>query len=553
MKPLVLLMALAFGAGAQPLLIHNAKIWTADPARPWSEAVLLDADRIVAVGGNAEVAKRAAGAQRYDARGRLVIPGLNDAHLHFLSGSMGLSQVDLTGICTVPAMQKAVADYAKANPNKPWITGRGWEYYCFPNGRLPTRQDLDAVVSDRPVFLSAYDGHTGWANSKALERADINRATRFEGYGEIVKNPKTGQPTGALKEGAQALVRKYISATTRQEKLDALRRGLKLAARLGLTSMQNAAGDEEELSLYEELRKNGELTVRIAFALSVPPGTPLERADAIGKLKARYRDPQLRVIGVKLMMDGVIENYTAAMLAPYADKPETSGSPAWTPEAFEQMVTRCDRNGLQVLTHAIGDRGIRLTLNGYEAAMKTNGRRDARHRIEHIETIHPSDLPRFAQLGVMPSMQPIHADPDTIHIWSRCIGPERVKLAFPWGALEKAGARLVFSSDWPASLSVNPIRGLHNAVNRRTIDGKPEGGWVPDQRVSLDTALRAYTASAAYAEFQESAKGMIKAGMAADLLILSQDLFTIHPIEIHRTSVVCNVFRGRIIYQAITP
>ncbi|MFN7936621.1 MAG: amidohydrolase [Bryobacteraceae bacterium] len=545
MRALLLLCALPLAA--QQIAIHNAKAWTGDPKQPFAEAIFIDQGRIQAVGENAAIRKlHTPKTQTIDAAGKLVTPAFHDAHIHFLSGSLGLSNIDLTGVCTLETIQQKIAGYAKAHPEKQWITGRGWEYYCFPNKRLPRKEDIDAVVKDRPVLLTAYDGHTAWANTKALERADINRATRFEAYGEIVKDPD-GQPTGALKEGAIALVRKHVPAITRQEKLDALRQGMKLAASLGITSMQNASGDEEELSLYAELDKNNELTVRISFALSIPPEAPLTRADEVAALAKRYSTGRVRVRGVKLMMDGVIESFTAAMLQSYANHNGT-GSPAWTQPKFEAMVARCHRNGLQVFTHAIGDRGVRLTLDAYQKAQAALPR-DARHRIEHIEIIHPDDLPRFAKLNVLASMQPIHADPDTIDVWSQAIGPQRLPLSFPWHSLEQSGARLVFSSDWPASISVNPIRGIHNAVNRRTIDGKPPEGWLPHQRVSLDTALRGYTTNAAYAGFEEATTGRIAPGMDADLIALSQDLFTIQPIDIHKTSIDWTLFAGRLIYK----
>jgi len=543
----VLLVLLACSLSAQQVAIHNGKVWTGDRKQPFAEAVFIDNGVVQAVGWNDAIRQRHTGrTQVLDASGRMVMPGFHDAHIHFLSGSLGLATIDLTGVCTLESIQRKIAEYAQAHPEKQWITGRGWEYYCFPNKRLPRKEDIDAVVKDRPVLLTAYDGHTAWANTKALERADINRATRFTGYGEIVKDAD-GQPSGALKEGAIGLVRKYVPAITREEKLHALRQGMRLAASLGITSMQNASGDEEELSLYEELRRGNELTIRISFALSIPPEAPLTRAEEVAALAKRYSSGLLRVRGVKLMMDGVIESFTAAMLAPYANHKGT-GSPAWTQQKFEAMVARCHRNGLQVFTHAIGDRGIRLTLDAYQRA-QAGLKRDARHRIEHIEIIDASDLPRFAQLGVLASMQPIHADPDTIDVWSQAIGPQRLPLSFPWRALEQAGAKLVFSSDWPASISVNPIRGIHNAVNRRTVDGKPAEGWLPQQRVSLDTALRGYTDNAAYSSFEETVKGRIAPGMVADLIALSQDLFSIAPIEIHKTTVDWTLFAGRIIYK----
>lgn len=533
--------------GAADWAIVNARIWTGDETRPWAEAMRINGNRIEAVGSSAQI--RRAGLKLLDAGGRLVTPGLNDAHIHFLSGSLGLRNIDLTGVCTLDAMQRKVAEYAKAHPEKRWITGRGWEYYCFPGNRLPRKEDLDAVVTDRPVLLIAYDGHTSWANSKALERADINRATRFEGFGEIVKDAATGEPTGCLKEDAQALVRKRVPTVTREEKLDALRVGMKLAASLGLTSIQNASGDEDELSLYEELARRGELTLRASVAMSVAQGTPLKRVAEIAALKAKHTGPLLSVRAVKLVMDGVIESYTAAMLAPYADKPDTRGDAAWPVAEFQAMADALDARGIQMYTHAIGDRAVRLTLDAYEHAMKRNGTRDGRHRVEHIETVDPADLPRFGWLGVIASMQPIHADPDGVAVWSKAVGPARLPLAFAWRAVEKAGGRLAFSSDWPASAAVSPIRGIHSAVNRRTTEGKPPGGWIPEQRVSLDTALRGYTSGAAYASFEEKTKGKIQPGMLADLVIWSQDLSRIDPARIHETQAVWTVFDGRIIYE----
>ncbi|MBL8227595.1 MAG: amidohydrolase [Bryobacterales bacterium] len=548
MRLVVLSALLVSQALPAQLAIINGKVWTGDSRKPWAEAVLMDGDRIRLVGTTAEVRAAALGAQTVDALQRTVMPGFNDAHIHFLSGSLGLSQIDLTGVCSVEAMQRLIAAYASANPQKKWITGRGWEYYCFPD-KLPRKEWIDAVVKDRPVFLSAYDGHTGWANSKALEMADINRATKFEGFGEIVKDPATGQPTGSLKEGAMSLVRKHVPATTREEKLAALRTGMKMAARLGITSFQNASGDEDELSLYEELGRQGEISMRAAIAMSVSPSAPPVRVDQIAALRSKQRHPYLRVGAVKLMIDGVIESHTAAMLAPYADDPKAIGEPAWPVPQFNDVVARLDAKGIQIYTHAIGDRGVRLTLDAYENAAKTNGKRDSRHRVEHIETIHPDDLPRFAKLGVMASMEPIHADPDTVEVWSKAVGPARLPLSFAWRSLEKAGARVVFSSDWPASISVNPIRGIHNAVNRRTVDGKPPGGWLPEQRVSLETALHGYTTQAAYASFEEATKGMIRAGMLADVIILSHDIFAIDPVKLHEATVVCTVFNGNVIYR----
>ncbi len=535
---------LACCLSAEDLWLRNGKVWTADPARPWAQSVLIKGNTIAAVGTDAEIARLANGARPIDLKKRLTIPGFNDAHLHFLGGSLGLSQIDLNGICTLETMQAEIKRFAAARPKDPWVSGRGWEYLCFPQGRLPRREDIDAVVTDRPVFLSAYDGHTAWVNSKALELAGVTRDTKFTGYGEIVRDPQTGEPTGALKEGAMGLVRRLVPVPGKAEKLKALEEGLRLFASLGITSAQNANGSLDELELYDDLKARGKLSLRTSLAMSVGPTETEASLTDFARLQQKYPGPLLRVGAIKIGMDGVIESYTAAMLEPYSNKADTAGKAAWSPEQFAKTVQIADRLGLQIYTHSIGDRAVRMALDGYAKASPRS-----RHRIEHIETIHPADLPRFAALGVLPSMQPIHADPSGVEVWSAAIGPERTQRGFAWRSIEKAGGRLVFSSDWPASISVNPIRGIHSAVNRRTTTGLPPQGWIPAERVSVETALRAYTANSAYASREESIKGAIRPGLLADIVVLSQDLFTIPPMEIHKTRVDLTLFDGRLIYS----
>jgi predicted amidohydrolase YtcJ len=539
-----LLLACAFTAHSEDLWLRGGRIWTGDTARPWAQSLLVRKVKIAAVGTDAAVGKQAAGARRIELRGRFAMPGCNDSHIHMLGGSLRLAEVDLTGICTLETIQAAIAAYAAKHPEKSWITGGGWEYLCFPGGKLPTSQQLDAVVKDRPVFLSAYDGHSAWANTKALELAGITRETKFEGFGEVVKDA-AGEPTGALKEGAQSLVRRLLATPTRERKLAALRDGMRLAASLGITSIQNASGGEDEFSLYEELAAQGELTLRVSMALSTGPGMSEEK---LRSWAARTATPMLRTGAIKIMLDGVIESHTAAMLAPYANKPETKGAPAWEKAELDRVVRLADRLGLQILIHAIGDGAVRMALDAYEGAAKANGPRDRRHRIEHIETLQAADMPRFAQLGVIASMQPIHADPGTIEVWSATIGAERTKRGFAWGSLERAGARLVFASDWPASISLDPIRGLHNAVNRKTVTGLPPGGWIPEQRVSLGTALQAYTTHAAHAEFRDKEKGVLRPGALADIVVLTQDPFRIQPERIHQTKAALTIAAGRVVF-----
>jgi hypothetical protein len=533
------------------LALVNGRIWTGTISSPWAEAVAIGRHRILLVGTHAEIAPYLGQqTQVIDLGGRLATPGFNDAHIHFLSGSLTLTQVDLTGARSLQIIQQRVAEFARQHPDEPWITGAGWEYSYLPGKRLPTRADLDAVIPDRPVYLRSYDGHTSWVNSRALELAGITRETKFDGFGEIVRDPQTGEPTGVLKEGAQRLVSRLIPEPSREKKLEALRQGMRLAASLGITSIQNASGSIEELELYEELLRRGELTVRTSMAFSVGAQLSPENFDRLVALKQRYgTNPMLRASAVKIVLDGVIETHTAAMLEPYADKPTEKGNSVFTAEVYNEMVERFDRAGFQIYTHAIGDRAVRMALDAYERAQQINKRPNPRFRIEHIETISPADIPRFARLGVLASMEPIHADPGTTEVWVAAVGPVRERYAFAWAELLRGGARLVFGSDWPACISLDPIRGLHSAVNRRTIDGQPPNGWVPQQRLSIAQALRAYTYWGAYASFEEGIKGRLAPGMLADVIVFSQDLFGIDPIKIHQTHVVLTVFDGKVIYR----
>jgi hypothetical protein len=557
---LLVVGALTLGASAQrrrdslppaTLILTNARIWTAEPRKEWAEAVAIRGNRILAVGSVSEIsAYRIDTTQVMDLGGRFAMPGFNDAHIHFSGGALRLSQLDLNNAKSLAEMQAALRKFAAENPNAPWLQGFGWQYSAIP-GRLPKRQDLDAVVSDRPVFLSSYDGHTAWANSKALELAGVTAESVFTGYGEVVTGDD-GKPSGVLKESAMGLVRRHIPAATREQRLDAVRRALKLAASLGITSIQNMGGGRDDVELYKELLDAGELTVRVSQHISIGPQATREDVQGIAALKREFDGPLLRVGGIKMMMDGVIETHTAAMLEPYSDAPGKTGSSPWTIEQANRIVAAADRAGLQVAIHAIGDRAVRMALDAFEyASQSARASEDPRFRIEHIETISPQDLPRFAKLGVLASMQPIHAYPLTADVWSRAVGPEREKFAFAWRALERAKARLVFSSDWPACISVNPILGLHVAVNRQSSDGTPAGGWVPEQKVALETALEAYTRAGAFASFEKNLKGSLAAGRVADIIVLSGDPFQIKPTDLHTLKVVMTLFDGKVVFTSL--
>jgi predicted amidohydrolase YtcJ len=540
---------------AQPadLILRNGRIWTGAENPVFEQALAIRGNTIVFAGSNAEVKKyMGSNTKVMELEGKLVIPGFNDAHTHFLTGSLGLAQVDLSACKNRAECVAAIARYTKAHPEKTWITGAGWQYGFFAGG-MPTRELLDSLVPDRPAFISAYDGHSGWANSQALQQAGINSSTVFKGFGEVIKDA-AGQPTGVLTEGAQGLVRKLIAPPTTEEKLNALRTGLQQAARLGVTSIQNASGSEEELALYETLLQRGELTLRSSTAFSVNRNTTETDIEKLIKARQRCNQPQwLKAHAIKFMLDGVIESHTAMMLEPYSDlTPADSDRKtdfAIPLPRYNELVTRLDKAGFQLYTHAIGDRSVREALNAYETATKTNGPQTRRHRIEHIEQVATEDIARFAKLNVLPSMQPIHADPGTIDVWAKAVGEARLPQAFAWASFLKSKARLVFSSDWPACISMDPIRGLHNAVNRLTTEGQPPGGWVPAQRIALHQALLAYTQRGAYASFDEKIKGKIAPGYLADLVVLSQNLFTIAPTDIHTTKVLLTLVDGKVVYE----
>lgn len=537
-------------------LYINGHIWTADPSNLFVQALAVKGNRIIEIGTNTAIQQLKGPATKViDLKGRLMIPGFNDGHVHFLSGSLGLTVVDLVEAKTMQEALQMVANYAGKHPGLPWITGGGWQYSLFPGG-LPTKEMLDAIVPDRPVYLKAYDGHSGWANSKALAIAGITKETVFKGFGEFVKD-KNGEPTGAFKESASGLVTKFVPGPDKNTKFNALLTGLKYAASLGITSIQNASGSKEEYELYDSLLRIGKLSVRTSIAFSAGRNPKEEDIQLWKSIRSNNQQPEwLKTTAVKFLLDGVIESHTAVMIDPYSDLLQLDsiyrGQYAIPIDQYEKWVSRLDREGFQIYTHAIGDASVRSVLDAYEKLMATHGKQNKRHRIEHIEMTTDVDIERFHRLGVLPSMQPIHADPGTIDVWSKAVGKERLPLSFPWASFLENKSKLVFGSDWPACISLDPIRGIHNAVNRMTPDGKPIGGWIPTQRISLQEALFAYTVGATYGSFDEQQKGQLKKGYLADFIVLSQDLFKIKPENIHATKVELTVVDGKEIFRKVS-
>lgn len=534
-------------------LVVNARIYTVNSRQPWAEAIAIADGKILAVGDAKEVERyRGANTRVIDAKGHLVLPGFTDCHVHFEGGSISLAQVPLAGSRTVEEMQDRIKKYVAAHPGNGWVLGRGWAYSVFGAAALPNKKLLDAIIADRPALFTAYDGHTTWANSKALEMAGITRDTPNPLNGIIVRDPQTGEATGALKERASQLVRKIVPELSREERLAALRQGLEEASRLGVVRIHSAGGDFADLDLYDELRRNGQLSARmyISYFLDPPELTP-EKIDLIEQARKKYTDPMLSAGVVKTMLDGVVESHTAVMLTPYSDDPSINGKMFWEPAKYKAAIAELDRRGLQIFTHAIGEGAVRLALDAYEAAAKTNGTKDARHRVEHIETATAQDIPRFGSLGVIASMQPLHAYPDdnALNVWARNAGPERASRAFSWQSIARSGGRLAYGSDWPV-VTLSPWEGVQNAVTREDVDGNPPGGWVPSQRVSLAQAIEAYTLGAAFAGHREKTEGSLEAGKVADLILLDQNLFELDPLKIGKTQVLLTIVDGKAVYQA---
>jgi predicted amidohydrolase YtcJ len=541
-------------------IVVNARIYTVNPRQPWAEALAIRDDKILAVGPAQQIADyRGPTTKVIDAGRRLVLPGFTDAHIHFLEGSVTLQRVHLEGAKTIAELQKLVKDFADRHPQDAWILGRGWTYPVFGATALPDKKYLDEVVPDRPVYLTAFDGHSTWANSKALHLARIDSKTPDPPNGIVVRDPATGNPTGALKEdGADALVARVIPPPSREVRLAALRAGLREANRVGLVRVHCAGNvgigvsDFANLDLYRQVRKSGDLSVRVYIAYELdPPALTADELEQIENARKQFHDEWLSAGAVKFFLDGVIESHTAAMLAPYSDDPSQSGSLFWDPTKYTQAVTELNRRGLQIFTHAIGDKAVRLALDAYQNAVATNHTNDARPRIEHIETISAQDIPRLGKQGVIASFQPLHAYPndDTLNIWARNVGPERAKRAWVWHSIESTGGRLAFGSDWPV-VTLNPWPAVQNALTRQTIEGNPPDGFVPGERINLEDTIKAYTLGAAFAGRREQTEGSLEPGKLADLIVLSQDLFKIKPSKIAKTEVLLTMVGGKVVYQS---
>ena len=535
------------------LVILHAHVWTVDKSHPAAEALAISGSRIVAVGSDAEIQKFIGPHTRQiDAHGKSVLPGFNDAHVHFSSGGEEISGVQLRDAATPQEFTRRIAEHAKKLPKREWMTGGTWDHELW-GGTLPTHDWIDAVTPETPVFLGRYDGHMSLANALALRLAHVTRETPDPPGGTIVRDVN-GNPTGLMKDAAKNLIEKVIPDPTEEQLLRNIRAALQEAREHGVTSVQDIS-TTEDVRAYQILAARGELTSRIYCITPLPEW----QGPATAGLRAGFGNEWIHLGALKGFADGSLGSTTALFEKPYNDAPETSGLPnaMMLPEGnMLKMALGADKAGLQLAVHAIGDKANRIMLDIYAEILKENGPRsaasgtgnDRRWRIEHAQHLRPEDFQRFADLGVIASVQPYHAIDDGRWAEKR-IGHERCKTTYAFRSLLDHGVKLAFGSDWTVA-PLNPILGLYAAVTRATLDGKNPNGWFPEQKISLPEAIEAFTMGSAYAEFRDTEKGSLTPGKLADVVILDSDLFALPPVQLKSAQVRTTIVGGKIVFQS---
>ena len=527
------------------IIITNAKVFTSDETNPHAEAVAIRGNRIVYVGANTGVEEYRGDQTRViDGLGRTLTAGFIDTHVHLLSGAIWMGHAELREVKNKEDLKNILLDFANSNQTDPWVGGRGIRY-----GVVSTRHELDEIIADRSVYIGAYDGHTAWANTKALEMAGILNEEKEIGPNGIILRDEQGTATGELREtDAMDTVLGLMPLPDSNRKRELLKLAIQQFNATGITSVHNMNGDMEELTTYAALEDAGEMNMRVYVPYHIRPETTeemLSEAEKMAKIQSDY----VRGGAVKFFMDGVWESYTAFNIEPYADDPSVGiVAPIFSFEHFVRMASACDKMGLQIAVHCCGDGAVRQALDGYETIQKTNGKRDSRHRIEHIEVCQREDMPRFKELGVIASMQTSHA-PFSLEedmVWTKRTGPQRWPISFPWRDLKNAGAHLSLGSDWTVA-PFDPMINIYVALNR-----KKYAPTDPDQRLTLEECILGYTRDAAYVEFMESEKGQIKEGYLADLVLFSHNLFELNPEEITSAKAVMTMVDGRIVHEEIS-
>ncbi len=538
---------------APDLVLTRGRVYTMDAARSWAEAVAVRAGRIAAVGSSAEIeASRGPETHVVDLHGRMLLPGFQDAHLHPPSGGLTQVQCDLHGTTTREQSLERIARYAEAHPDQEWILGGGWGMDAFAGG-TPSKGDLDAIVPDRPVLLTNRDGHGAWVNSKALELAGISRETDDPKDGRIERD-ESGEPSGTLQEGAMGLVERLVPETSFEEWQQAIKLAQAHLHSLGITAIQDAAVVPETLDAYRALAERDELTARVEGNLLWTRDKGDEQVADLVDLRSKGTAGRLRIRGAKIFQDGVMENFTAAVLEPYLDgnggSTGSRGLGMHEPDELAHMVTLLDAEGFQVHIHTIGDRAVRESLDAFEAAQRANGVRDSRHHLAHIQLIHPDDVPRFRELGVVANAQPLWATLSGYvqDLTLPFISEETARTMYPFGSLHRAGATIAMGSDWTVS-TANPLPQIQVAVNRADPEEGDSEPFLPDERLELPDALAAFTIGSAFVNRLERETGSIEAGKLADLALLDRDLFAGDTKELGQARVVLTLVEGEPVFN----
>ncbi len=543
---LLFLLSMTLPQISADLVLLEGRIWTVNERQPEVEAVACRDGRILAVGTNAQISKFIGPETRViKLDGKRVVPGFNDAHVHFFDGGRGLSSVQLRDARTPLEFQKRIQTFARGLAKGRWITEGNWDHENWSPPDLPRRQLIDDVTRDNPVFINRLDGHMALANSLALRLAGITRNSPDPPGGTIVRD-ESGEPTGILKDAAMDAVSKVIPDPSEDEIAEALRAAMRYAAQNGVTSIQDMSGAPAILRAYQRLLDRGELTVRV-YALQ--PLAEWERLAKAG-IRAGFGNEKLKIGGLKGFADGSLGSTTALFFDAYLDDPKTAGLPNAEMIPETKMLDRAaqaDKAGLQIALHAIGDRANQTILNMFREVVKRNGERDRRFRIEHAQHLRSEEIRRFGPERVIASMQPYHAIDDGRWAENR-IGASRAKGTYAFRSLLDAGAILAFGSDWFVA-PMEPLMGIYGAATRRTLDGKRPEGWVPEQKITVAEAVRAFTLGSAYASFDEKIKGSIETGKLADMAVLSDDIFAIDPVRIEKTRVVMTIFDGKVVFE----
>jgi len=538
------------------LALTGGAIYTVDGSRSWAQAIAIDDGRIVYVGTDAG-AKDYIGPQTkvVPLKGRMVVPGFQDVHIHPISGGIEANGCDLNAVTNVEGYVETIKKCAAAHPNDPWITGGGWSMAAFGPGALARKELIDAVVPDRPVILDSRDGHTSWANSKALELAGITKDTKDPPDGRIDRDPKTGEAVGSLQEGADDVVKAKVPPVSDAQRDAGLRYAIKMLNGYGITGIQDASVDEDDLKSYHRLDDAGALSLHVVGAIWWERDQGLEQIENIKRLRSEYTGGRIDAGTVKIMQDGVMESYTAVVLEPYKlpGKKDVRGIPMVDPELLKKAVTQLDADGFQCHFHAIGDGAVREVLDAIEAARTANGDLGHRHHISHIQLIHPDDQPRFRKLHVIANFQPLwaYADDYVKDLTLPFISKFTASYMYPIASMEKSGAVVAFGSDWSVS-SANPLEEMETAVTRMGALGDTKVPFMPDERISLPEALAAFTINAAYTNRDEKNTGSLEVGKRANLAVLDRNLFEIPPTEISDAKVLVTLFEGKPVHGDFT-